>query len=306
MKVFVESDDFKQAIETTEGLEWCPLEEAQIVIQGRYQNSDYHPSHEAIIIPFTGHNGIDIPLLKEKGLRLYNTQAHARFVAERALALTLGLMGKVTLMHERLKRGDWSHRHNPQREHWTTLQGKKIGLYGYGAIGQSLHDFVRPFGSKVYTLDRGKDTRDAIKVPDLKSLFETVDVVVVCAPLTPSTQHSIHHGHLASFEGFLINVGRGTIIDEMGLYKALKEGPLRGFASDVWFRYPEGDATLSPAHVPLESFAQVLMSPHVAGFTDQSRALVIDDVCLKATLLAHGEALDALDLDRLDAVPFRK
>ena len=303
MKVFVESDDFKTALKHSDVLTWSPIETAQIVIQGRYQASDHHPSHEGVIIPFTGHNGIDISLLKRHGMRLLNTQAHARFVAERALALTLSLMGKVTLMHERLKRGHWSHRHDPQRESWTTLQGKSLGLYGYGAIGQALHDFIRPLGVRVVTIDRGKDTRDALKVADLQTLFKTVDVVVVCAPLTAHTFHSIHHEHLADFKGFLINVGRGTIIDESALYGALTQGPLKGFASDVWFRYPTSDRTFQPAHVPIESFEHVVMSPHVAGFTDQSRALMIEDVIQKAIRWALNEPCDFLDLDRLEPTP---
>ena len=76
---------------------------------------------------------------------------------------------------------------------------------------------------------------------------------------------------------FLVNVGRGDAVDEEGLYEALKEGILRGAAIDVWYQYPKGgETTAEPSKYPIHELPNVVLSPHLAGFTPQSARLNIE------------------------------
>ncbi len=306
MNVYVSDARYVKAIKDYPELTLTSLEEAECVITGRYDKEKYHPSHRVVFIPFTGHNGIDIECLKEKKLMLFNTNVHSVFVAERALALTLALLGKIPAMHEKLRGGDWSNRFDEHRVPWVTLQDKVVGLYGYGAIGKALHEYINPLVKEVYTIDRGKDYGRASTVPDLETLASVVDVLVVAVPLTEHTQHSINATVLRHLQGYLINVGRGPIVDEEALYHSLKTHETKGFASDVWYHYPKDATPQAPSTTPLETFDNVVMSPHVAGFTDISTQRMIDDVFQTIVKIAQGDTSRALELNALSTVPFRK
>ena len=135
-------------------LAFSPKEKAKIVVTGSYKAEDYHPSHRAVFVPFTGTNAIDIKLLKEKGIALFNSQAHSHYVAERALALILTLLGKIIPYHEGLTKGDWANRNGEERIPWTSLFHKRVGFLGYGTINQILHTLLKAFEIQAFTLDR--------------------------------------------------------------------------------------------------------------------------------------------------------
>lgn len=306
MNIYLEDPRYLEALKDYPDLTLTDKKDATCVITGRYTEKDYHDAHQVVFIPFTGHNGIDIDLLKAKGLKLFNTSAHSVFVAERALALTLALLGKIPSMHEKLRGGDWSNRFNEERIPWVTIQNKTVGIYGYGAIGRAFHNYVRPLAKNIVTIDRQKDYQDAELVPDLERLADVSDILVVAAPLTQSTRHTVNATVLSKLNGYLINVGRGPIVEETALYESLLSGETKGFASDVWYHYPK-DATLtSPTTTPLETLDNVVMSPHVAGFTDRSTQMMIDDVFNTILNIAKGDLSRALNLDQLDNAPFRK
>lgn len=306
MNIYVSDPRYIEALKNYLTLKLTSLEEAECVITGRYNEEKYHDSHKVVFIPFTGHNGIDIGFLREKNLKLFNTNVHSIFVAERALALTLALLGKVTIMHEKLRGGDWSHRFDEHRVPWVTLHDKTVGIYGYGAIGQALHRYLEPLAQEIFTIDRGKDYGKASLVPDLKTLAKTVDVLMVAVPLTDHTQKSIDAPILSELQGYLINVGRGPIVDEKALYESLIKQETLGFASDVWYHYPKDATPTSPSTFPLDTFENVVLSPHVAGFTDVSTSMMIEDVFATILKIAKGDHSRALDLSRLDNVAFRK
>jgi phosphoglycerate dehydrogenase-like enzyme len=258
-------------------------EDIQILISGQYNEKieNQFPNLKLVIVPYTGLNGIDQALAEKNKLVIKNSSAHGKFVAERALALILALLGKIVYYHSNLVQGDWSERMTSNRVDWKSLSHKKVGIFGYGVIGRKLHELIKPFDVKVGVLNYKNRSYDHVEVfNSLESLADWCDVFVIAAPLDDSTKASVNKSILSKLlNKVLINVARGPIIDEDDLYDSLKSNTLGAFASDVWFQYPKKDQKkIMPSKYPLETFDNVVMTPHCGGFEESSLKLRCEDV----------------------------
>jgi phosphoglycerate dehydrogenase-like enzyme len=157
----------------------------------------------------------------------------------------------------------------------STLNGRALGIVGYGSIGSAVAARVRPFGMKIAALRRRTELLDGDSLVDehygpdrLKQLMAASDYVLVAAPLTAQTRGMIGEAELAAMKpsGVIINVGRGPVIDEDALVRALESGAIKGAALDVFNTEP-----LPNGH-PFWGMRNVLLSPHTAdrveGFLD--------------------------------------
>lgn len=255
----------------------------QTLISGEFNRSilKAFPNVEAVIVPYTGLNKLDIPLMQSKGIKIFNSTAHCHFVAERALALTLAVLGKIVLYDTNLKKGNWSKRTQTDRISWTSLSGKRVAIYGYGLIGKEIQRLMAPFGVEVGIIDyKDRRYKDVHVFKRLEELALWSDVFIVAAPLTEETTGRIDETMFAALKDkALINIARGAIVNEDALYEALKSDLLKGYGSDVWFQYPTtAKKTIMPSKHPLESFENVVMTPHCGGFEDTSLALRYTDV----------------------------
>ena len=149
----------------------------------------------------------------------------------------------------------------------TTLEGRTLGIVGYGAIGSAVAQRVRPFGVKIGALRRRPELFQDDSLIDrsyspaqLAELMSASDYVLVAAPLTPETRDLIGEEEIAAMKpgGVLINIGRGPVVDEGALIRALQSGAIRGAALDVFATEP-----LPPEH-PFWGMRQVFLSPHTA------------------------------------------
>jgi formate dehydrogenase len=275
--------------------------EANIIISGQFNKEDYHDTLHAVIIPYTGHDGIDIETLKHHNVKLFNTTVHSKFVAEKAMQLALSLLGNIPNYHNNLKDGDWSKRMTKNRTPWVSMFNMHIGIYGYGRIGKYIHDMVKPFNTVVHVIDRGKDYHNVITEPSLESLMNHSDILFIAAPLTTHTEDAINLSNIKYLKNkYVINVGRGPIINEDALYQALKTKLLKGFASDVWYQYPSKDTpTTHPSIHPIHTFSNVVLSPHCGGHTTQSKLYMTDRVVEHVNNILNNNLDDALDLTKL-------
>jgi phosphoglycerate dehydrogenase-like enzyme len=142
------------------------------------------------------------------------------------------------------------------------LNGKTLGIVGYGEIGRSTADRARPFGMKILATRR--KASDGMYPPSrVKEMLAQCDYVAVCTPLTPETRGLIGPAEIAVMKSsaVIINVGRGPVIDEAALIAALESGKIRGAALDVFDVEP-----LSAGH-PFYRMKNVLLSPHSADHT---------------------------------------
>ncbi|MFC1840312.1 2-hydroxyacid dehydrogenase [Thermodesulfobacteriota bacterium] len=225
-----------------------------------------------IFINFTGPDMLPFDLVRKKGVRLSNTHGNARYVAERALAMTMTFYGRMMLFHDDLKAGKW---HgiwggDGTDDSWESLYGKSCAIIGTGEIGKWIAHYLKPFNCKI-TGFKKRPFSEKIKnfdkiTTDLTEALEGSEIIFIALPLTDETRDLFTPGILSTMKGkFIINVGRGEVIDEEGLYNSLKNGILKGAALDVWYSYPDFGDNGNPSKYPFHELENVLFSPHVGG-----------------------------------------
>lgn len=275
--------------------------QSHFIITGRYNQTQYHENLKGIIIPYTGHNGINLDAMREKELKLFVTPTRSRYVAEKAVMLTLALMGKINHYHTLLQEGNWSERNSDSRVPWDTIQNKSIGLLGYGRIGKLVHKMLKGFDCDFYTIDRDKEYPEDINiVKNLTNLVQMSDLIIISVPLNDTTENMFDQQILNRMKHkFLINVGRGKVVNEEALYNALKNKKLKGYASDVWYNYPREKEACLPSSFPLHELPNVLMSNHSGGYTTNTNSEVNRDLVILLKKLAEENYEDQLDLKHL-------
>ncbi|MEM2273139.1 MAG: 2-hydroxyacid dehydrogenase [Candidatus Bathyarchaeia archaeon] len=213
---------------------------------------------------------IDIAAAAEKGVIVCNTAGlNAVAVAEHAIALLLACAKRIPERHNKLREGIWF-RGEPSIE----LYGKTLGIVGLGSIGIEVAKRIKPFGMRIIAIKRHPDRELAEKLGldflgtpnDLNYIMRNSDFIIVSLPATPETRHLIGKKELSEMKptAFLINVSRGSIIDEETLIKVLRDGKIAGVGLDVFENEP---IDLSN---PLLRLNNVIVSPHVAGHTLES------------------------------------
>jgi phosphoglycerate dehydrogenase-like enzyme len=169
---------------------------------------------------------------------------------------------------------------------WPELAGKTIGIIGYGRIGQAVARRARAFDMKILVVrhDVQRSTEGGVTFlggpESIDNVLARSDYVLISMPATAETIGSIDRRRfgLMKSTAFLINVARAEIIDEDALYEALAERSIAGAAVDVWYRYPHEPGRTPPARRPFHDLPNVLITPHVSGWTDgmlEARATLI-------------------------------
>lgn len=247
-----------------------------------------------------GVNGIDVAALPS-GAVVANAFHHEDSIAEYVVAATIMLRRAFLTQDAELRRGRWaSPAHDPAIAWPDSLGAATIGFVGFGHIGARTWEGFRAFGAAGVAVTRRGDVDAAAHglewsgtTDDLGNLLDRSDVVVVSAPLTPETTGMIGHAELTRMRpgAVLVNVGRGPLVQEVALFEALRDGAIAGAAIDVWYAYPSGGATASPARLPFHELPNVLMTPHSSGLTRQTFAGRAADIAANVRRLAAGEPL---------------
>ena len=262
---------------------------------------------KALFQPFTGINHLPSQLMLERNIQVYNVHSNAFDVAEKALALTLAFYGRVIEYHNDLKNeiwhGFWVNR--GAEDNWDTLDGRNCSILGTGAIGQELAGLLKAFHCTVYGWRRTKDAKkpahfDSI-VPTLQEAIDFAEIIFIALPATKETENLISKEMLMNMKGkFLVNVGRGSIVNEEGLYEALKNGVLKGAAIDTWYTYPATGVVGAPSRYPIHKLSNVVLSPHVGGSTNRASAKSIEDTVANIrSYLRTGRGIWQADLSKM-------
>lgn len=303
-------DEFPQHI-WLEGLkpESSDIESLDAMIAGRIPLEVFERAHslKTLFQPFTGINHLPASLLLERNVEVYNVHSNAFDVAERALAMTLAFYGRIIEYHNDLRNeiwhGFWVNR--GAEDNWDSIYGKTCAILGTGAIGSMLAKLLKAFDCTVYGWRKSKTAAvpehfDAI-FPTMREAIDTAEIIFITLPATAETEGLFSKEILAGMKGkFLVNVGRGSIVDEEGLYEALKNGILKGAAIDTWYTYPKTGVTGAPSRYPIHTLSNVILSPHVGGSTNQATRRAVDDTLKNIrAFLRTGKGIWRADLSRM-------
>ena len=228
---------------------------------------------------------------------LANVYGHEVGIAEYALGAMLALTRQFGRLDAALRRGTWESQWAvgvAPPAPWPELAGKTLGILGYGHIGQALARRARAFDMTVLAIRRTpKPDNDAlVRGPEaLDDVLARADYVVVTLPLSAETRGLLGARELGRMKrgAMLVNVARAEIVDEDALYQVLADRTLAGAALDVWYRYPKSTEPTPPARRPFHELPNVLMTPHVSGWTEgmlTARARLIAD---NVERVARGE-----------------
>lgn len=245
------------------------------------------PRLRLVQVPGAGLDRIDRSVMPH-GAWLANVHGHENGIAEYVIGAMVTLTRGFVRLDAALRKGDWQSQWAigaAPPPVWPELTGKTIGILGYGRIGQAVARRARGFRMKVYAVRR--DARRSIEdvaflggPESVDEVIERSDYLLIAIPATPDTVGLMDRRRLGLMKSaaFLINVARAEIVDEDALYEALAERSIAGAALDVWYRYPRVAGPTPPATRPFWDLPNVLMTPHVSGWTDgmfESRAKLI-------------------------------
>lgn len=239
-------------------------------------------------VPGAGLDRIDRSELRT-GLALANAYGHETGIAEYVIGAMIALTRSFQRLDQKLKTGEWESQwsiETPAPPLWPELAGKTLGILGFGHIGEALARRAHAFDMKVcavrqHTQQGAPHGLMFIGGPErLDELLALSDYLAITLSLSATTRGLIDARRFGLMKpsAYLINVARAEIIDEQALYHSLANGLLAGAALDVWYRYPTSAGRTAPASAPFHELSNVIMTPHVSGWTEgmlEARAGVI-------------------------------
>jgi len=208
-----------------------------------------------------GLDNVDLDTAKRIGIKVYNTPyGPTQPVAELTVGMILGMLRMLPLMDKDIRLGIWKKRTG------SLLKGKKVGIIGFGRIGQKVAELLTPFGVEIsyYDLQPVKGAQNYPLKP-LKELLQWSDIISLhCSPL-PDNKPVLGKDELKNVKkgAWVVNTSRGGIIDEESLYASLKNGDLSGAALDVFDK--------EPYKGPLTSLNNVILTPHIGSYAKEAR-----------------------------------
>jgi D-3-phosphoglycerate dehydrogenase len=210
-----------------------------------------------------GVDNVDLEYTRKQNIIVTNTPgSNSVSVAELALGLMLALIRQIPQAVQATRAGDWP------RINGLSLEGKTVGIVGFGSIGKQLARRLTGFNCQILAYDPFPDLPFAaelgIKICSLDELLNQSDIISLHLPLSPSTQSLVDEDFINRMKpgAMLINTARGDIIDEAALYNALNRGQLAGAALDVFCQQPPDPSN------PLLALSNVLVTPHMGAHTD--------------------------------------
>ncbi|MBI2050301.1 MAG: hypothetical protein HYT31_00670 [Parcubacteria group bacterium] len=238
---------------------------------------DAGPNVKLIATATTGLDHIDVSYAQEKGIEVLSLQdedlREVTGTAELAFGLLLSLVRRIPESFDDVKSGNWS------REKFlgNNLSGKMLGIVGLGRLGSMVAQYGKAFGMRVIAHDPHKEESDSAKIVDFNMLLSESDVVSIHAPLNEETKDLFNKETFRQMKSgaYLINTSRGALVNESDLLEALEHKIIAGYGADVLVGETEFGNNAS--NHPIVKYAKlhnnVVITPHIGGFTQESRAV---------------------------------
>lgn len=228
-----------------------------------------------------GYDNIDVPAARAAGVKLgYVPDYCTDEVAEHTTAAILSLLRRLPMLDTSVRRGEWAAVRVAQP--LKPFEETVVGFFGLGTIGRAVLARLRGFGFRCIAADPGLDAAEAaelgVQIVTASELFAQADAVSLHAPATAETSGFVDAARLATMQphAVIVNAARGPLIIEADLADALTRGVLGGAALDVFAQEP------LPADSPLRDAPNLILTPHVAWYSDAAigklQGLVADDI----------------------------
>ena len=256
-------------------------------------------------IPWTGVDNLDFDLLRKHNVVVCNSHSNSEVVAEHAVAMMMDAAKKLSYHDREMRGGNWNrlfpNTQNNISPFSQKISGSKIGIIGFGAIGQSIVNMLKGFSCSFHVFTRSgliaeefKNKVEWFQIIDFIDKAKELDVVFVAIPLTKETQGIIdnHFFNALSAHSILINISRGQVLNPTHLYDALLNKKIGGAAIDTWYNYPSpSNPKVFPSiEFPFHELDNIILSPHRAGYID-SGFPHLDDAIENLNRFVKGESL---------------
>jgi hydroxypyruvate reductase len=249
---------------------------------------DKLPSLGAIVCYGTGYDGVDLAAAAKRNIAVgHSPGANAASVADIAVTLLLAATRRLMVADNYVRSGDWgAAKPSPLMRPQAGMPGRKIGVYGMGEIGRKIAARVAAFEAEVGYFSRSRHDVPYQYFPSLEALAEWCSVLVIAVRAGSDTHHVVNADILKKLgaDGYVVNIARGSVIDQDALVKALVDKTIAGAGLDVYAKEP---------HAPdaLTAFPNVVLTPHIGGHTLESHVGMQDCVIANLEAFFAGQPL---------------
>ena len=278
------------------------VREANIVLTNKVilnrENLSEANNLEFIAEVATGFNNIDIEYAKEKGIGVANVAGYSTSaVVQHTFAATLALLDEVNYYDKYVKSGEYSKSglftclDRPYYE----IEGKTWGIIGLGNIGKKVAKIAEAFGAKVvYYSTTGINSNSDFSRVSFDELLSKSDIISIHAPLSKNTLGLINYEALCKMKNsaVLVNMGRGPIVVEEDLARAIDEDKIRGAALDVFEVEP---IKVNSPLLTMKNKDRIILSPHIAWASVEARERLFNEVVENITAFYNGEIRNRVD-----------
>lgn len=249
---------------------------------------DQLPSLRAIVCYGTGYDGVDLTAAAKRNIAVaHSPAANASAVADIAMTLMLAVTRRLLPADSYARSGDWAAaKPSPMMTPQPGNPGRRVGVYGMGEIGRKIAVRAAAFETELAYHSRSRHDVPYQYFPSLEALAEWCDVLMVAVRAGPDTHHIIDAGMLKRLgpNGYLVNISRGSAVDQAALIEALTNKTIAGAGLDVFEKEPyEPDG--------LNEFPNVVLTPHIGGHTTESHLGMQDCVIANLTAFFEGRPL---------------
>jgi hydroxypyruvate reductase len=249
---------------------------------------DMMPKLGAIVCYGTGYDGVDLKAAASRKITVgHSPGANAASVADIAVTLMLAATRRVLVADDYVRSGNWSAaKPSPLMRPQAGMPGRKVGVYGMGEIGRKIAARVAAFEADVGYFSRSRHDVPYQYFPSLEALAEWCSVLVIAVRAGAETHHAVNADILRKLgaDGYVVNIARGSAIDQKALVAALADNTIAGAGLDVYETEP---------HAPdeLTAFPNVVLTPHIGGHTLESHTAMQDCVIANLTAFFAGRPL---------------
>ena len=266
--------------EVFERIKECDVIITNKVVIGKEQ-IDAAPNLKLICVAATGTNNVDIPYANSKGIPVKNAVGYStESVVQVTFTILLSLVGQLPYFDNAVKGGNYSKGlsfTDVSKVFWE-LKGKKYGIIGLGNIGSKVAAIAKAFGMDVvYYATSGVAHSDEYEAVPLERLMRECDVISVHCPLNERTNNLITYKELSMMKksAYIINLGRGGIINEADLVQALNENLLAGAGVDVFTKEP---LEAGSPYFCIKDMSKIILTPHIGWASQEARKCLVDKI----------------------------